>query len=266
MEKDLIRQSNSVTFAKYRMSSWQINCLVNVVDQLQNYIDTDINWGVLKGEYYAKYFKFDEDYEFPIEIQLSNIEKYEHYGKVRKELLKLMSTKVEYDYVNDNGVISHHFLVPFYHIEVPKNCGSIIIKLPISSLRWILQWCQNTNLTTFDKKSILSLKGVYSKRIFQILSSFYRQRIFKMKIEKLSEILVAPKYSVQDFERFVLIPAYNEMATNQNSRLFFKYKLTTEEKRKGVGRPKRDTVIFKVYDINTPGSLEEFRTDNFENE
>lgn len=266
MEKELIKQSDSVTFAKYRMSSWQINCLVNIVDNLQSYLDIDIDWGLAEGKEYQQYFKLNKDYEFPVIVQLSKIEKHEHYGEVRKEILKLMSIKIEYDYINDNGDVIHSFLVPFNHIDLPKNCGYVEIKLPIPSLRWILQWCKNTGLTTFDKKSVLSLKGVYAKRIFQILSSFYKERIFKMKIDKLSDILMTPKYSVQDFERFVLRPAFNEMATNQNSRLFFKYKLVSEGKRKGAGRPKRDTVIFKVYDMNTPESVDEFKTDNFENE
>ena len=41
MEKELIKQSNSVTFSKYKMSGLQINALVCVVNQLQK-IDMNI--------------------------------------------------------------------------------------------------------------------------------------------------------------------------------------------------------------------------------
>lgn len=265
MEKELIKQSNSVTFSKYKMSGFQINALVCVVNQFQKYIDMNIDWGMSEGKDYVQYFKLNKDFCFEIPLSISEVDINYHGKRVISQLNDITNVTVTYTYIDDDNISHKSVLKPFPYVDIDEN-SNIKLSLPIPSLRWILQWCKNTGLTTFDKKSVLSLKGVYAKRIFQILSSFYKERIFKMKIEKLSDILMTPKYSVRDFERFVLRPAFNEMATNQNSRLFFKYKLVSEGERKTAGRPKRDTVIFKIYDSNISESIEEFKTDNFENE
>lgn len=263
MEQNLIKQSDSVTFSKYKMSGLQINALVCVVNNLQKYIDMDINWGKADGKVYSNFFPLNQNLSFETPLLISDIDINYHGSRVISQLKNITEITVTYTYIDNNGKGHKSVFRPFNHIDIDED-SKITLYLSIATLRWILQWGQQTKLTTFDKKSVLSLRGVYSKRIFQILSSFYKDRIFKMKINELSEILMTPKYSVQDFERKVLQPAQMEMINNPNSRLFFKYKLVTEQKKRGSGRPKRDTVIFKIYDSNNSKSFEEFKTDKFE--
>ena len=101
--------------------------------------------------------------------------------------------------------------------------------------------------TLYDKNSVLALSGTYAKRIFQLLSGKYSKRILEVSVDELAYSLTTPNYTIQDFEKRVLLPAKKELANNSESRLMFKYCLVSKGEYKRRGRKKLDTVVFKIY-------------------
>ena len=61
-------QSNLVTYGRYKFSSWQINCLVNIVDKLQPAMTTDISWLTADFDEFRKHLNLSKDGTLEIEI------------------------------------------------------------------------------------------------------------------------------------------------------------------------------------------------------
>lgn len=262
-ELKVIKQSQLVTFCPYKLSSWQINFVTNLVTDLQPYLGKDIDWLTVDRTYFSKVFKLNTNFEYEVEIPLSKIDRNRHGKKVIEEIRKLRTREIDYDIPLENGK-NHHVNCLVISTINDYSDGKLTVGISIGALRWMLYYSKNVQLTPLDRKSVLAINGAYSKRIYQFLSHYYRERIKKVLIKDLMYYLQTPEYTVQDFERKILATAFNEINYNENSRLMFKYNLIWEDDGTYTGGKKGfNTVVFKIYDTENPKGFEEFKNDDF---
>lgn len=266
MKKETIMQPKSVTFGRYNFSSWQINCLVNIVDKLQPAISTDIRWLTADLNEFRKHFNLSKDGNLEIEVPINEIERHHHGVRVLNEIKKLYNQNVYYTYTDEKGEVFHRTCHLIQTMDLSDEGDKVILGIPVAALRWLIYYGQGVGGTLYDKNSVLAIKGCYAKRVFQFLSSYLKPRSWEVSIKKLMYELSAPNYTVRDFERFVLTPAKKELANNLESRLMFKYCLVSKGEYKRRGRKKLDTVVFKIYDKKSPKDCDNFVNDNWEEE
>lgn len=267
MEKDTIMQPKSVTFGSYKFSSWQINCLVNIIDKLQPAMSADIKWLTANFDEFKKKLPLSKDGTLEIEVALSDIERNRHGAPVLNEIKKLYNQNVMYTYVDEEtNEVFHRTCRLIQTMDLNDEGTKVKLGIPVPALRWLIYYGKGVGGTLFDKRSVLAIDGTYAKRIFQFLSSYHKKRIWEVSIEELTHDLSTPDYTAQDFERRVLLPAKIELANNPESRLMFKYCLVSKGKYARRGRKKLDTVIFKIYDKKYRDECEDFETDNWEEE
>lgn len=268
MKNKLIVQSNLVTFGRYKFSSWQINCLVNIVDKLQPVMSKDIDWLLADFDVFNDYLQLSKkDKTFQVRLNIKDIERHRHKVEVLNEIKRLYKKDINYTFTNEDGKVYNRTCHLIESMDVNDEFTEVILGIPVSALRWILYYGKGIGGTFFDKKSVLALKGTYAKRIFQILSGKYnsKNKEFESSIKVLMEDFMTPNYSVQDFERKVLLPAFYELASNTECRLAFKYRLVTRGDYQGKGRRPIDTVIFKIYDKEKLDWLQMFELDEWSN-
>jgi len=136
----------------------------------------------------------------------------------------------------DTGFIQTHFVS---HIEYFKNQGYIefsfhkLLKPHLLKLK--------SRFTSYEIKSLLSFRSVFSIRIYQLLKSFEGLKKRKIRIEDLKTLLmIEDKYERwSDFKRYVLETSRKELK-KLSSDIFFTY--TLEKK----GR-KYHTIIFAIH-------------------
>lgn len=267
MEKDTIMQPKSVTFGSYKFSSWQINCLVNIIDKLQPAMSADIKWLTANFDEFRKKLPLSKDGTLEIEVALSDIERNRHGAPVLNEIKKLYNQNVMYTYVDEEtNEVFHRTCRLIQTMDLNDEGTKIKLGIPVPALRWLIYYGKGVGGTLFDKRSVLAIRGSYAKRIFQFLSSYHKKRIWEVSIAELAYELSAPDYTSQNFEERVLLPAKIELANNPDSRLMFKYCLISKGEYKRRGRKKLDTVIFKIYDKKYRDECEDFETDNWEEE
>lgn len=259
-----IIQSNLATFGVYKFTSWQMNCLVHLVEQLQPAMSRDVDWLNADLKVFQETLPLDKNGNLLIPIQMNEIDKHHHGSIVLNEIKKMFKQTIKYNFTNEQGKLVRRecYLISTMDIDEDDN---IVLGMPVTSLRWLLYYGKGIGGTIYDKKSVVSMNGVYAKRIFMMLSRWKDKRVFSMKISELMDELQTPQYSVQDFERFVLKTAFREMINNLNSVLQFKYSLSYTGTKVGKGKRGFDTVTFKVYDKLSEAQMEGFLTDSWSN-
>ena len=92
------------------------------------------------------------------------------------------------------------------------------------------------------------LSSSYSMRLFLMLSQWYSKGEFSISIEELKKRLCCPlTYTPQNVEDRVLKSAQKEMES-KDCRFSFEYKFVSNDRKKGVGRKRFDTVVFTIID------------------
>lgn len=135
-EKGLI-QSNLATFGMYKFSSWQMNCLVHLVEQLQPAMSRDIDWLSADLKVFQEHLPLDKNGNLLIPIQMKEIDKYHHGSIVLNEIKKMFKQTIKYN--------------------LPTNRVNWFGGSAILSLRWIL-----TRMTTS-----------YWECLLQVYAGFY---------------------------------------------------------------------------------------------
>lgn len=266
MKKETIMQSNLVTYGRYKFSSWQINCLVNIVDQLQPAMTTDVSWLTADFDEFRKHLNLSKDGTLEIEIDPDDVERNRHGVAVLNEIKKLFNQNVYYTYTNEKGEVFHRTCHLIQTMDLSDDGNKVKLGIPVAALRWLIYYGKGVGGTLYDKNSVLALSGTYAKRIFQLLSGKYSKRILEVSVDELAYSLTTPNYTIQDFEKRVLLPAKKELANNSESRLMFKYCLVSRGEYKRRGRKKLDTVVFKIYDKKYQKECDDFVNDNWEEE
>lgn len=245
MRKDVIKCSKRVSEDTPDYSCWQMRCLCLVVDHLQPLLKEDIDWSNAKFEDLEKYGIFDENHEVKISMKLSDIDKHRNGIRVLNEIKRMFDIPIMWDWVKNGKATRTAFY--FIHRMEWNEDNLFSIYLSHFSVRWVLEFGKRQGFLSFDKPSMLMLSSSYSMKLFLLLSQWFSKKNFSIGIEELEKRLGCPQYPPKDFRVQVLEPIKKEL-NNKNCRLSFEYEFKSNDKKKGVGRKRFDTVVFTIID------------------
>ena len=230
--KKLIWQDNFITSGRYEMTALEKNILYAVLAQLKK---TD--------PIGHTYLVSTKDI---IGINSDRI----NFENFKKSTERLLSRVIEGVLPNGN-TLQVNFIS---HAEYLKNQGVISIGLSPKVVPFFVDL--KKNFTTFDLETALSLKSIYSKRFYELLSKYKNlpNKEFCVKIDLLKSILEIidfksgkdkyPTYTL--FKKNVLDVAFNEI--NKSTDLHFSYE-AIEGTKHGRGRKSVDLLKFKIENL-----------------
>jgi plasmid replication initiation protein len=160
--EQIIVQHNSITEARYEMTSLEKNILYFLVSQIRK---EDINSN-------KKFYKISiNDLSSSTNKVLNHI----HFKLLAKKMLaRTLSLQFKGKFYEVNLISSSEYLKK-------EGCLEIELSEEVSNLLFDLK----TNFTTLHLKSALSLKSKYSKRIYEMLSQYKDTKIFRISIDEL---------------------------------------------------------------------------------
>lgn len=226
-------QSNIITNGRYEMTSLEKNILYVVLSQLKKGDDG--------SQMYLVAAKDISDITGET-ISLNNF---------KKATEKLISRAIECE-TTDKNALQVSFISS---AEYLTGQGIIEIGLSPKILPFYLDLANN--FTALELNIALSLKGIYSKRLYEIMSMYknFKNPTFKISIQELKKKLEVidsktgkDKYeSFTVFKRNVLDPSEKEI--NGNSDIIFSY-LPIEGVKYGKGRKPIEKLEFTIKKVN----------------
>lgn len=230
--KKSIWQDNFITSGRYEMTALEKNILYAVLAQLKK---TD----PIGHTYLVSYKDI-------IGINNDRI----NFENFKKSTEKLLSRVIEGVLPNGN-TLQVNFIS---HAEYLSQQGVISIGLSPKVIPFFMDL--KRNFTTFDLETALSLKSIYSKRFYELLSRYKNlpNKEFSMKLDNLKSILEIinfktgkdkyPTYTL--FKKNVLDVAFNEI--NKLTDINFSYE-AIEGMKLGKGRKSIDSLKFEVKNL-----------------
>lgn len=210
---DLVKQSNSVTFARYEYTVWEKRIIYKLFEILQK---IEIN---------------DYSQSLPVFFPLYELaQNKDHYRHIKEALKTLRDKSFEIDdgkswavfgFINDAKIREDDKMV---HVEVNRNI--------VAHLKGLLQ-----QYTTYNLMIAYTLKSTYSQRFYEFCNSYKDKGKFFFHEKKLRKILKAEdKYAMfAAFRKYVLDIAEKELKTLYEKGLCdicFSYSLEKDRKTK----------------------------------
>lgn len=227
-DKIQLWQSNFITSARYEMTALEKNILYMLMSQIKKTDSAETIYTISGQEL------------------MQSTGKEVRYEDLKSATKKLLERVV--DGMNGQGnYVQTTFLSSATYIT-----GKGLIELTLSPAIRPHYIELKEKFTTFQLEVALSLRSVYSKRMYEILSMYknFKDKKFRMSVSDLKHRLSiisdkgVDKYkSFKDFNKAILIPAENEI--NGESDLFFTYK-PIEGKQSGRGRKPIDFIEFDI--------------------
>lgn len=228
IDKKTIWQDNFITSARYEMSSLEKNILYCVLSQVKANTPKDYIYKVSAKD---------------IGRNGENL----NYENIRKATEKLLSRVLEGRLPNGN-MLQVNFIS---HAEYLTNQGVIQIGISPMMLPFLIDL--KANFTTFDLETALSLKSIYSKRIYELLSMYknFDNKTFVRDVKdfKRSLDIINAKTGKDKYETFSLLKknvldvALNEI--NSSTDINFSY-VPIAGSKQGKGRKPIEKLEFTV--------------------
>lgn len=213
MEKRLVVQANSLIEASYRLKPSQQKFL-RIMASMINKDDEDF-----------------KTYEFKISelISLFEVKDQSKYNEIPKQTRELMGNVLTFK--TDKKIIQ----VPFLnYCEYEFGAGIMRVQFHPYLKPFYLYLGKENPYTKYELKNILTLKSIYSIRIYELLKQFEKIGFRTIEINKLREIFqIEPSEYIRynDFKRFVLLQAQKELPLKTDITFEFE---EIKEKRKVV--------------------------------
>lgn len=217
MEKQKIKQfgiiqPNTVTNARYEFSKVQKNLLYHIIDKLQHRMNKK-NIG---------------EVEEVFEIKIKQLNSDGHYDRIIKDLEEMRKKTVRYKITKDaktwlvvTGLISAFK----YEEDGNSDFNEKKVKIYVSSPAIPFLCYIGSGFTVFQKTVALSLKSIFSKRIYELCCRWQDKGGFTMPLEEFREIMgVKNKFhTMSNLRRKVLDHAKKELL--EHSDITFEYSL-----------------------------------------
>ena len=227
IDKKTIWQDNFITSGRYEMSSLEKNILYCVLSQVKA--------------------TTPKDYIYKVSAKDIGNGENPNYENIRKATEKLLSRVLEGRLPNGN-MLQVNFIS---HAEYVTNQG--IIQIGISPMMFPFLIDLKANFTTFDLEAALSLRSIYSKRIYELLSMYknFDNKTFVRDVKdfKRSLDIIHAKTGKDKNETFSLLKknvldvALNEI--NSSTDINFSY-VPIEGSKQGKGRKPIEKIEFTV--------------------
>lgn len=221
-------QSNFITSSRYEMSALEKNIMYMVMAQLKKNDPANMVYVVAAKEL------------------MQSTGKDILYADLKKASAKLLSRVLEG--INEDGnLVQTSFISSATYIT-----GKGLIEIEISNAIRPHYIELKEKFTTFQLDIALSLKSIYSKRLYELLSMYknFKEKKFVVSVKelKMKLSLISPKgedkyEAFRNFKLAVLDPAEREI--NGESDIFFSYK-AIEGKKYGKGRKPIEQLEFSI--------------------
>lgn len=165
-----IIQPNTVTNARYDFSKIQKNLLYHMIDKLQHRMNKE-NIG---------------EVEEVFEIALKSLDANQNYDRMIKELEEMTRKTVKYQIVRDKKTwnVVTGMIAAFEHERYEQNVRIYVSSRAIPFLCYI-----GNGFTVFQKTIALSLKSIYSKRMYELCCRWADKGGFTMELSEFRELM-----------------------------------------------------------------------------
>lgn len=238
-----IRQSNRITFSRYKCTEVQENFITLIIYSLQDQITEN---------YKLKNNLFNQPL---VEISLKKLADRRNHKYFYEEAIKMRAIGIDYFFRNEKE-----------HL-IQKNLG-IVISVERNFYLQTLTFTLNKEavffmtyiglsyvgkFTNYSLNIALKLRGVYSKRIYKLVSSWKNKGGFTIGIIDFKRILyLEDKYSNLAHLKRLLNSTKEKLKLNAD--LYYEFSIG-----KLKGKRKADTITFKIITIN-PASLQKINS------
>lgn len=205
-----VLQSYIITAAKYDFSIYEKRILYRQIEIEQELIQGQ---KVRKGVRIETNLWKDKKYTIPVKWLLKDEEDKNHY-QIRKAFKALMSKIIEYDTREVSGAFPL-----IQRFELNKRSEYVTWQVPHEIVDVIVNFAHG--FRKYELKTAMEFESIYSMRFYELMSG--KEEPITFGIDKLKEMFrLENKYKqVNDFLRFVIIPAKKEL--DEKSPYSFEY-------------------------------------------
>lgn len=259
-----VLQSYIITAAKYDFSIYEKRILYRQIE-----IEQELLQGqkARKGVIIETNLWKDKKYTIPVKWLLKDEEDKNHY-QIRKAFKALMSKIIEYDTRDVSGAFPL-----IQRFELNKRSEYVTWQVPHEIVDVIVNFAHG--FRKYELKTAMEFESIYSMRFYELMSG--KEEPITFGIDKLKEMFrLENKYKqVNDFLRFVIIPAKKEL--DEKSPYSFEYAINKEGRKyksitfypikiaKNIDDDVRLNSVIKGLSIRyaIPKEVEEYMMNNF---
>lgn len=237
-----IKQPNRVTFSRYKSSEIQENLLTLLAHKLQEHLTDNLD------------FKTNLFTEPLVEISLNQLGERGNHKYFYEEAVKMRAIGIDYYFKNEKEHLIQKNLGIIVSVSRNYNIQTLTITLNKEAIPFLIYTGLSHvgKYTNYSLNVALTLRGVYTKRIYKLLSSWKNKGGFTIAIDTLKRLLfIETKYKNIAHLRKLLDTTKEKL--QKEADLFFEYELKKEN---GFG--KYNVIVFKII----PKTLETLQSDN----
>ncbi|GAB2555637.1 RepB family plasmid replication initiator protein [Spirosoma aerophilum] len=192
-------QPNLITESRQMFTALEKNIVVMVINQLTI-------------RYFEKSQPLFPNQNVDFLIPFSEISKSRNYSEIERAAKSLQLKQQGFAYTNDKGERYFKYMIPFPLVENLMSKGKMCLKITMFSGAVPYYTELGKTWTSYDYEVMRSLGSLYSKRVYEILMSHYRNNDFTYEVDHLRHILNVPDtFKYFDFTRKCLDVANNEI-------------------------------------------------------
>jgi plasmid replication initiation protein len=222
-------QPNKVTNARYDYTEVQENVLTCMIEAIQDHMTKE------------KPIETDLFGHPTIRIKASEIAKGNTKLYVLQQLRELRKKDIDFEYINDKGQTEDVTTGLISSFRSIRETDFIEVEISVWAIPFLLYWGKGVGGTVFSKTIALTLKGVYTKRLYKFCKRWEDVGGKAMDLDEFKQMLmVEGKYKKPaDLKRFVLEPAKKQMAKHAD--VCFKYEF------KKIRSRSYNSISFKIF-------------------
>lgn len=220
--RKLVYQPNHITTAKYSYTLIQERIFTYIVFYLQTYVKKIMDGGIVSQ---LDLFTKEENRDYvDIIIPLHMISKPNQYDEVRARAIDMTQVPIAIEMKNRSGEKISRVQSLITHVDLPDKDESIQRRsgvLPLRMSKAVAMTMLNIerensmpiNYTSFLFDVALGAENKYTPRLYKLLSSWKKKKLYITKLEDLREYLqVGDKYpTYESFKRRILVPVLEEL-------------------------------------------------------
>lgn len=239
-----IKQPNRITFSRYKCTEVQENFITLIMFSLQNHLT-------------EKYDLKSNLFEQPIvEISLNQLADRRNHKYLYLEAVKMRTIGIDYFFRNEKEHLIQKNLGIIISVERNFNLQTLTFTLNKEAVVFLtyIGLSYVGKYTNYSLSIALKIRGVYSKRIYKLVSSWKNKGGFKISILDFKKILyLEDKYKNLAHLKRLLNSTKEKLKLNAD--LYYEFSI---EKLKG--KRKADIISFKIITLN-PASLQKINSD-----
>lgn len=229
---DLV-QPNKVTSAKYDYTPVQENTVTCIMEAIQNHLTQ-------KQPIQTDLFGHPT-----VRLKASDLAKGNTKTYVIQQLRELRKKDIDFSYTNQEGKTENVITGLINTVRSVNDSDYIEVEISTWAIPYLVYWGKGVGGTIFNKVTAITLKSIYSKRLYKMCCRFQDQGGFSISLDNFrSQLGLEEKYSeLFDLRKRVIDVAAQELKEKAN--LYFEYKLDKIKSRS------YNHISFKIFSKST---------------